>query len=155
MGRATRFGAAVASGVLLAAARPPLDLGPLACVALVPLFLAWRDRRPRAAAGYAFVAGVTYHGLTISWVWYFGIVATIALVGALAFYWAATGWLVSWLGTRGLRAPWLTAAIWVCAEGLAARMPLQGFSWDEVGYAFHDIAPARAVASVGGLALVS
>jgi apolipoprotein N-acyltransferase len=155
MGRATRLGAAVASGVLLAVARPPLDVGLLACVALVPLFLAWRDRRPRAVAGYAFLAGVTYHAVTISWVWYFGVVATIALVGALAAYWALAGWLVGWLATRGLRAPWLTAAVWVCAEGLAARGPFEGFSWDEVGYAFHDIPPARALASVGGVALVS
>jgi apolipoprotein N-acyltransferase len=155
MQRAARLGAAVASGALLAAARPPLDLGPLACVALVPLFLAWRDRRPRAAAGYAFLAGVTYHGLSISWVWYFGVVATIGLVGALAFYWALTGWVVAWLATRRMGAPWLTAAVWVCAEGLAARMPLEGFSWNEVGYAFHDIPPARALASAGGVALVS
>src|SRR5205807_2227380 len=30
-----------------------------------------------------------------------------------------------------------------------------GFSWGELGYAFHDIAPARAVAGVGGLTLLT
>jgi apolipoprotein N-acyltransferase len=153
--RTARLAAAAASGALLAATRPPLDLGPLACVALVPLFLAWRGRRPAAAAGYAFLAGVVYHGLALAWVWYFGVVATVGLVGALAGYWALTGAFVAWLAGRRLRSPWLTAAVWVCAEGLAARGPLEGFSWDEVGYAFHDVVPARALASAGGVALVS
>ena len=42
MSRPRRFAAAVLSGLLLAAAFPPLDLGPLALVALVPLLWAWR-----------------------------------------------------------------------------------------------------------------
>ncbi len=40
---AARLGAAAVTGALLAAARPPLDLGPLACIAFVPLFMAWRE----------------------------------------------------------------------------------------------------------------
>jgi len=53
---AARFGAAAVTGALLAASRPPLDLGPLACVAFVPLFVAWRGQRARTTAAYAFVA---------------------------------------------------------------------------------------------------
>ena len=67
-----RFSAAVASGALLAFSRPPFDIGPLACVALVPLFLAWRGRTVRGAAGLAFVAGIVYYGILCSWIWYFG-----------------------------------------------------------------------------------
>jgi len=62
-----RLGAAIVTGLLLAAARPPVDLGPLACIAFVPLFLAWRGRGPRGAAGYAFVAGLAYHAWLMSW----------------------------------------------------------------------------------------
>jgi apolipoprotein N-acyltransferase len=153
--RVGRLVAAVASGLLLAAARPPLDLGLLACAALVPLFVAWRDRRPLAAAGYAFAAGAVYHGITVSWVWHLSVVAFVALAVALAGYWAAAGALVAWLRGRNLASPWLTAAVWVCADALAARVPFGGLSWDEIGYAFHDFTPARAVASVGGLTLVT
>ena len=45
--------------------------------------------------------------------------------------------------------------MWVCADALVARWPFGGFSWGEVGYAFHDVAPARAVASVGGVTFVT
>ena len=153
--RVGRLIAAAASGALLAAARPPLDIGLLACVALVPLFVAWRDRAPRAAAGYAFVTGAVYHGVTVFWVWHLSVVAFVALVVALAGYWAAAGALVAWLRGRNIASPWLTAAVWVCADAVAARVPFGGLSWDEIGYAFHDFAPARAVASVGGLTLVT
>jgi apolipoprotein N-acyltransferase len=150
-----RVAAAAASGALLALSRPPADLGPLACVALVPLFVAWRGRGPRAAAGLAFVAGVVYYCLLCSWIRYFGAVAVVPFAAALGAYWAAAGATNAWLRSRGLANPWLTAAVWVSAEALLARWPLGGFSWGEVGYAFHDVAPARAVASVGGVALVS
>src|SRR5207237_6222534 len=56
---------------------------------------------------------------------------------------------------RAIACPWLPAAVWVCADAIVARWPLGGFSWGEIGYAFHDVAPARAVASVGGVTFVT
>jgi apolipoprotein N-acyltransferase len=141
--------------VLLALARPPFDIGALALIALVPLFVAWRGRGPRGAACYAFVAGAVYHGFLVSWTWYFGAVAVVPLVAALAGYWALVGAAVGWFATRGMRAPWLTAALWVLADWVVARFPLEGFSWGEVGYALHDLPPARDVASAGGVTLVT
>jgi apolipoprotein N-acyltransferase len=47
------------------------------------------------------------------------------------------------------------AAVWIVADAGVARAPLGGLSWGELGYAFHDLAPGRAVASVGGVALVT
>jgi apolipoprotein N-acyltransferase len=149
-----RLAAAIVTGLLLAAARPPLDLGPLACIAFVPLFLAWRGRGPRGAAGYAFVAGVAYHAWLMSWSWYFGTVAIIPLVCALAAYWAAAGAVIGWLDRRSAASPFVIAAVWVLAEAVVARVPLGGFSWGEVGYAFHDLGVGRALASAGGIALV-
>ena len=152
---AARLGAAAVTGVLLGAARPPLDLGPLACIALVPLFVAWRNRGPRAAAGYAFVAAVVYHAWLLSWTWYFGTVAIVPFVLVLAAYWAAAGAVIGWLDRRHAASPFVVAAVWVLAEAAVTRAPLGGFSWGEVGYAFHDVGAARALAGDGGLALVS
>jgi apolipoprotein N-acyltransferase len=153
--RLRRAGLAAASGALLALARPPFDLGFLALVALVPLFVAWRDSGPRGRAAFAFAAGVVYYGIVVSWAWYFGAIAIVPLVAALAVYWAAVGAAVGWFARRGMRSPWLTAAVWVLAEAAVARFPLEGFSWGEVGYALHDVAIARDLASIGGVLLVS
>jgi apolipoprotein N-acyltransferase len=153
--RPRRFAAAAASGVLLALARPPVDLGPLALVALVPLFWAWRDESPKRAAALAFVAAAVYYGILDSWTWYFGAVAIVPLVAILSGYWALVGAAVARFARRGWHQPVLLAAIWVRGEALVARWPFGGFSWGEVGYAMHDLAPARSVAALGGLPLVS
>lgn len=121
----------------------------------MPLFWTWRDSSPRRAALLAFVAGVVYYAVLVSWTWYFGAVAIVPLVAVLAAYWAGVGFVVVWLRGAGLRSPLLTAAVWVVGEAVVARFPLGGFSWGEVGYALHDLSPARAVASWGGVALVS
>ncbi len=152
---AARFGAAAVSGALLAAARPPLDLGPLGCVALVPLFVAWQRQRPRTTAALAFVAAAAYYALLMSWSWYFGTIAIVPLVVVLATYWAIAGLALGWLASRGVASPFLVAAGWVLAEATVARVPFGGFSWGEVGYAFHNIGFGRALASDGGVALVT
>jgi apolipoprotein N-acyltransferase len=124
-------------------------------VALVPLFVIWRDSGPRARAALGFAAGAAYYAVLVSWAWYFGAVAIVPLVAILAAFWALTGAGVAWLDGLGFRAPWWTAAVWVLSEALLSRAPLGGFSWGEVGYALHDSQVARDVASVGGVALVS
>jgi apolipoprotein N-acyltransferase len=149
------FVAAAATGVLLALSRPPADLGLLAFVALVPLFWSWRGTTPRVAAVLAFVAGGVYYGLLVSWAWYFGAIAVVPFAAVLSLYWAAAGAAVARFARGGQRHPLLIAAIWVLAEALVARWPLGGFSWGEVGYALHDFAPARSLAALGGLPLVS
>jgi apolipoprotein N-acyltransferase len=146
---------AALSGLLLAASRPPVDIGWLALVGLVPLVLAVRGQRPRRAALLGLLAGVVYYAIVVSWTWYFGAVAIVPLVLVLAAYWSAATAVVAALARRGLAHPAITAVVWVCAEGAVARWPLGGFSWGELGYAMHDIAPVRSVAAIGGLPLVS
>lgn len=150
-----RLGAVVLAGALTALSRPPFDIGPLACISLVPLFVAWRDRGTRASAGYAFLAGAVYYSIVCSWIWYFGTIAIVPFAAACGAYWAAAGALIGWFRSRGIANPFLVAAVWVVADAGVARFPVGGFSWGELGYAFHDIAPARAVASVGGLTFIT
>jgi apolipoprotein N-acyltransferase len=153
--RPQRFAAAAATGVLLALSRPPVDLGLLALVALVPLLWALRGVTPRGAALLAFVAGCVYYGMLVSWAWYFGAYALVPFAAVLSLYWAAAGGAIARFARGGREHPLLIAAIWVLAEALVARWPLGGFSWGEVGYALHNFAPARSLAALGGLPLVS
>jgi apolipoprotein N-acyltransferase len=147
--------AAVVSGLLLGVAFPALDWGPVALVALIPLLWAWQRSGPARGALFGFLAGVAFFGVLLWWSVYFGAVAIVPLVAAQAAYWAGTGAIVGALGRRGVRSPWVTAAAWVALEGLRGRWPLGGFAWGEVGVALHDFPVARALASFGGVALVS
>jgi apolipoprotein N-acyltransferase len=150
-----RMGAAALSGVLLALAFPAFDIGALALVALVPLIWTWRNATPARAALYGFVFGLVFAGILLYWLWYFGIVAIVPVVAGWAAYTALTGYLVGCLNRAGLRSPWLIAAAWVVPEALRGRWPFGGLAWGDLGVALHDFPPARAVASWGGVALVS
>jgi apolipoprotein N-acyltransferase len=150
-----RVGASLASGVATAVAFPPFDAGPLVLVALVPLLWAWRDARPRHAALYGFVWGLGCYGLVLEWLRYFGTVATVALVLPMAGTVGLVGVVVTLLARRGMRSPLLTAAVWVVMEAIRGRVPLGGFPWADVGVALHGVGAARALASLGGVALIS
>ena len=122
----------------------------------MPLFVAWRGRRSAAAAGLAFLAGVVYYAIVCSWIWYFGDVAIVPFSAAVAAYWAAAGAVVAWLrGCGGSRTRGSPPRSGCAPTRSSSRWPFGGFSWGEVGYAFHDVAPARAVASVGGVTFVT
>jgi apolipoprotein N-acyltransferase len=150
-----RLGACVAGGLALAASFPPYDLGPLALVALLPLLWAWRGATPRRAALYGLVFGLAFFGVLLEWSRYFGAVAIAPLVIAEACYLAVAGALISGFERRGLRSPLLVAAVWVVMESLRGQWPLGGLPWGEVGVALHDFEWARALASLGGVALIS
>jgi len=150
-----RLAAALGAGILTGFCFPPLDLGPVVLVALVPLLWAWRGARPRHAALYGFAFGVSGYGVVIPWIRYFGYVALIPLVVAMAAAIAVVGALVASFASRRLSSPFLTAAVWVVLEALRGRWPLGGFPWADLGIALHDVPAARALAGFGGTLLVS
>jgi apolipoprotein N-acyltransferase len=150
-----RLAAAAASGILLALAYPAVDLSPLALIALVPLLWAWRGATPGRAALYGFVFGCVFFAIVMYWLWYFGLVAMVPLIAGCAAYTAVTGWLIGLLTRAGYRSPWLIGAAWVLPDALRGRWPFGGLTWGDLGVVLHDFAPARALASWGGVALVS
>ncbi len=91
----------------------------------------------------------------VSWAWYFGAIALGPFIAILACFWALAGFVVGFLGRRGRTHPLLIAGVWVLSEAFLARWPYGGFSWGEVGYAFHDIAIMRSLGALGGLPLIS
>jgi len=153
--RRPRVVASAASGVLLALAFPPFDLELVAVVALVPLLWAWRGASPRRAALYGFVGGVAFFGVLVYWTFLFGPIAFAPFVLWLSVWWTLTGAAVGLLNSRKVAWGPAIAAVWVLAEAARARWPFGGFSWGEVGYAFHDIPVARSLASWGGVLGVS
>ena len=149
-----RFGA-ISSGLLLAASRPSIDIGWLALVGLVPLLLAIKGQRIRTAALLGFLAGCVYYGVVVSWAWYFGAVAIVPFAMVLAAYWAVATAIIAALARRGRSSTIVAPAVWILTDSIVARWPLGGFSWGELGYAAHNIAPLRSLAGLGGLSLVT
>ncbi len=143
------------SGILLALAYPPADLGLLALVALLPLLWAWQDASILSAARDGFVFAVVFLSILMSGLVHTGYTGTVSLIIAASLYYAATGALVAAFSRRGLHSPWLTAAAWLFFESLRGRWPLGGLAWGEIGIALHNVGVARALASFGGVALVT
>ena len=132
-----------------------MGAGPLALVALVPLLWAWRDASPWSAARDGFVFAVVFLAILMAGLTHTGYTGTVSLIVAAALYYAVTGALIAGFARAGLRSPFLTAAAWVFLEALRGRWPLGGLAWGELGIALHDVAVARALASLGGVLLVT
>jgi apolipoprotein N-acyltransferase len=170
-GWAERLGpvAAVATGLLLAAAFPSLDLWPLAFVALVPLLLAVAARGPAAAFRLGWVAGFVFIGLHAQWVAMIGderaagVAAWLALSAVMAVFFGAFFALVAASrglgddpaggGRSGLGALSLVllAAAWGALELARAHWPLGGFAWGLLGLTQHDGGPLLPLARVVGV----
>jgi apolipoprotein N-acyltransferase len=119
------------------------------------LLWTWRDTRPRLAALYGLAFGLGCYGVVLEWVRYFGAVAIVPFVLAMALTVALVGAVVAFFAGRGIASPFVAAAAWTVMEAVRGRVPLGGFAWADVGVALHDLAPARALASFGGVPLVS
>lgn len=153
---------ALATAVLMVLAAPPLDLWPLAGVALIPLYLVLRDAPPLRAAGVAWLSALGFNLGGASW-WvamlerYFGL--SLPAAGAIALgvcayqallfgLWA----LLCSLLRRRARVGWLFAAPLVLAV-LESLLPF-ALKW-YVGLTVWQVWPAIQAAELGGPAAVS
>jgi apolipoprotein N-acyltransferase len=64
---------AIASGLLMAAAFPPLDLGFVAFFALIPLLIALKGQTPRGAFRLGLLAGFCFWATTFEWMTLFAV----------------------------------------------------------------------------------
>jgi apolipoprotein N-acyltransferase len=146
---------AFAAGLVAGFCQPPYSLGLLIVVPLVALLWTWHHARPAHAALYGFAFGLASCAVVLQWISYFGFLAYVALLATMAAYIALAGLVTALLARRGIASPLLTAAVWVVAEALRGRFPFGGMPWADIGVALHDVSAARALASVGGVLLVS
>jgi apolipoprotein N-acyltransferase len=140
-----RAALAVAGGLALYAAHPPLGQGWLGLVVLAPLLALARDLsadagggRLRSALGYGTLAGLAAFLPLLHWIRYIGEVVAwplLALSQAL-FLGVFLVLVVAW-GPRRWR-PLAAVAAWVAIEALRSAWPLGGFPWGVLGYTQAD-----------------
>lgn len=168
MSRGREYALLVASGGLLALAFPPVDLVPVAFVALVPFFFVirrtratgfWSAVRPGLVAGIAFFAPLLYWLVFLSSeemdnpVLMSGPLVLLVLLQSL--YWALFSAGSFWILSRPRVPAWLVFPIlWVACEQLRSLFVL-GFTWGALGYAGVLIPRAVQFASVTGVLGVS
>jgi apolipoprotein N-acyltransferase len=151
--------AAAASGVLTFLAVPPLDLGPLGFVALVPLLWALRRARARDGALLGLVYGLAYYGPLLSWLMPVTVLGWAALVIGVAAYLALFGMVVPalWRDDRPLRTALVVGAAWAVVEWFRAVWPFGGWAWLGLGATQHHnrlLVPLLSVIGAVGLGLV-
>ncbi len=163
--RARRVAAAVAAGLLLAAAFPRTNQSWLAWVGLVPLLLALRGRSPRSAATLGWLAGFVFYLVTVSWIpdtiSNFTSVPPAAafmllvLMAAVAAYGQAVfAGVLEWAASHGVPRLWMAPPLWAVLEWTRGFVVAE-FPWNLLGYSqmrYLDLAQA---ADLGGVYLLS
>ena len=144
---------AAASGVILDAAFPDLDVWPLAFVGIGLTLIALRGRRFWSGALVGLLSGATLYFPQIDWIRNFlgpdlastvGWVPLGALAGLMSIWCALGGGLIAvayrrieiawprrW--ARLLLLPAVISGLWISREAISAVWPYGGFSWARVG----------------------
>lgn len=149
-----RTAAAVASGLILYLAFPPVDLPWLAAPAVAGLTLACRGTRPRAGAQLGLLHGLALFLPLVEWTATIaGPAALIALALLQAAFLALLGAGLS-LVTRTRAWPLWTAGLWVVQEALRDRVPFGGFPWGRLAFSQGD-SLLTPLAALGGAPLVT
>ncbi|HET6946452.1 MAG TPA: apolipoprotein N-acyltransferase [bacterium] len=134
MSRQGRIALAAASGILLYAAFPPLDLGWLAWVALVPLLLSLEGESPPRTFVLGQVAGTIAHLGILSWMRVFGILPWFLLAVYLGLFTGVFAWGWRWIsnGRPAWLVLWTVPLLWTALEYLRS-IGVTGFPWALLG----------------------
>lgn len=142
---------------------PPFPLGPLAFLALAPLFAALSQLRPGRAFRYAFAGGILYNTVMYWWIYNVVKVGPALVIGAglvvLILFLSLFNGLLGWLFRVLLDLPlgrgrgWGLAAFpfaWAGLEVLRTWGQMS-FPWSHLGYALGHHLPLIQAASVLGV----
>jgi apolipoprotein N-acyltransferase len=165
-----RAGLVVASAALYACAFPPLAIESLAWLALVPLFLALREARPLARAGWGaawsiaagwgvgiWMPGAVAHYLDQPWLVGLGVFLGVAGLMAAPYYAVFALVMPRLQALGGSRGPLLVGAAWAAAELARGRLLngewfyLGSSPWATLGYSQVDWLPLAQIASLTGV----
>ena len=163
-----RIAAAVAGGLLVAGAFPPLDITLLVWIGMMPVLWAlWSIEGKRAGwkgFGIGYLAGLVACLIQFHWVASVSWLGAILLPMYLSTYWGLFGIFAAKIGN-----PWKSGnsfhiltnafchgAVWAGCELLRGWV-ITGISWNVLGTALHDaphLAQAADLFGVAGLSLV-
>ncbi|WP_322761727.1 apolipoprotein N-acyltransferase [Frankia sp. Cr2] len=151
--RLTRPSLAVAAGITLYLAFPPVGLWPLAPVAVAAFTLLVRGVPLARSAGLGMLFGFAFMLSMLRFVIFVGVdgwvVLSVAEAALLALVAPATT-----LVTRVRGWPLWVAAVWVGQEALRGRAPFGGFPWGKLAFSQGDT-PLTPLAALGGSPLVT
>lgn len=148
-----RLVGAALSGLLAAAAFPPIGAWPLAIVALAALVLLCRRQGGRRGALLGLVHGLAFFLPLLSWSGvYVGFLPWFLLALLEACFLAVYGGLAA-LFWRLPSAPIFLAALWTADEAARSRIPFGGFPWGRLAFTSADSTLAP-LAALGGAPLV-
>ncbi|HEU5299445.1 MAG TPA: apolipoprotein N-acyltransferase [bacterium] len=154
--RQGRVALAALGGVLLAAAFPPLDLGVLGWVALVPLLVAARRESPAGAFRLGLVTGGVAYVIILAWMRVFGLPAWLLLAAYLAVFPGVFAGLWRWIsdGRSPHVAVWSVPLLWTSLEYVRS-IGVMGFPWALLGLTQYRVPEVIQVAAVTGVFGVS
>jgi apolipoprotein N-acyltransferase len=147
------------SGLLLSLAFPPVELWPIAFVALVPWLWLLRRGGPGWGALLGFVFGVAFFGATLYWIFLFGALAWTALTSVSAVSTAIVGALVPGFVRPGrpIVSALAVASLWTVVDWIRGAFPLGGFTWGSLGISQVDdrvLLPLATLTGVWGVTFV-
>jgi apolipoprotein N-acyltransferase len=149
-----RWVLAVAAGLVLYAAFPPLGWWPVAPAGVALLVLACLGAGARLGGALGLVAGLTLFVPLLRWSGLeVGPVPWLLLAVSQAAFIAPLGAAVALLGRLPLWPLWVAAA-WVAEEAARSRLPFGGFPWGRLAFSQPDT-PLTALAALGGAPLVT
>ncbi len=150
---AARVAGAVAGGLLLFLAFPPLGLWFLAPFGVALLLAAVHGVRARRALWLGLLGGLAFLLPALHWVSPIGVDAWLGLVAMESLFYA--GWAVcAALVSRLPLWPLWGAALWVTMEWARGTFPFGGFPWARVAFSQGE-SPFTPYAALGGAPLVS
>lgn len=131
---------ALLSAVLLYAAFPPLDLGPVAWFGLIPLYFALTQVRPMGGLVIGYVFGFAFMGLYASFMLDYGFFAWAGSIGFQALFFALFGLMAAMCKRSAhpaIRALSVASA-WTLVEMFRGGIGGLGFTVGNLGYTQYD-----------------
>ncbi|MGV8075252.1 MAG: apolipoprotein N-acyltransferase [Syntrophobacteraceae bacterium] len=153
------------SGLLLTAGLPNFNLFFISWGALIPLFIALRDKTAGEAFRLGYICGLAHFMSALYWIQFvvghYGGLPFAASIGALfllcaylAIYPALFGFVAQRWGNRSLLWIFGLPGVWVMLEWIRAQA-LTGFPWANLGYTQTPFTPLVQVADIVGVYGVS